>query len=130
MNAPRSIRPIVSQDLLAKGTSDGEVVALELRGTAELGAKDLLDDLFADAFDVSTRHRRVVVDLRRLEYMNSSSFKSMLTWLVRVRELPESQRPRIRFLSNPSFHWQRRSLHSLATMGGDLIEVEENPETP
>ena len=130
MSVPSSIRPIVSRDLTAKGTSDGEVVALELRGSAELGAKELLDALFDDTFAVSARHRKVVIDLRALEYMNSSSFKSMLTWLVRVRGLPEAQRPKIHFLSNPSFHWQRRSLHSLASMGGDLVEVEESTETP
>lgn len=125
-----SIRPIASDELTAEGASSGDVIEVRIRGSAELGAKALLDEFFADVFAAHPGCRTVVVDVRQLEYMNSSSFKSLLTWLVRVLELPEPKRHTIRFLSNPRYHWQRRSLHSLVSMGGDLVEVEERTETP
>ncbi len=129
MNAP-SIRPIRSEDLTADGVVTDGVIELTLEGAAELGAKALLDDFLADVRAASGDRQDVVVDLRGLEYMNSSSFKSILTWIVAVRELPEERRHTIRFISNPRLHWQRRSLHSLVSMGGDAVTVEEREPTP
>lgn len=128
MNAP-SIRPIRSEDLTADGVVADGAIELTLRGAAEQGAKALLDDFLADVFAASRDRQDVVVDLRGLEYMNSSSFKSFLTWIVAVRELPDEQRHTIRFVSNPRLHWQKRSLHSLVSMGGDSVAVEEREPT-
>lgn len=120
-----SIRPVTTETLTAEGAAEGDLVEVRLRGSAELGSKVTLDELFADVFAASHGCREVVVDITELEYMNSSSLKSLLTWIVRVRDLPEPQRHKIRILSNPELHWQRRSLHSLVSMCGDILEVEE-----
>jgi len=126
--AAPSIRSLTTESLAAEGTADGELVQVRLRGSAELGSKDTLDEFLADVFEASHGRREVIVDLTKLEYMNSSSLKSLLSWIVRVRDLPPPQRHRIRFLSNPELHWQQRSLHSLVSMCGDVIEVEEQAE--
>lgn len=125
-----AIRPITSGDLLAEGESKGSSIEVRLRGSAEMGSKEALDGLLSDVFAASTGCREVIVDIRQLEYMNSSSFKSLLTWIVRVQELPRDERHTIRFLSNPELHWQKRSLHSLVSMVGELVAVEERAETP
>jgi hypothetical protein len=129
MNAT-PIKPIHSESLQADAVSAGTSIELRLAGAAELGAKAGLDQFFADVLAASRGCDEVVVDIRALEFMNSSCFKSLLTWIVRVQDLPQEQRHKIRFISNPSLHWQKRSLHSLASMGGGLIEVEERSETP
>lgn len=129
MSTP-SIRPITSGDLLAEASSEGREMQVRLRGSAEFGSKAVLDEFFADVFAASSECREVIVDILGLEYMNSSSFKSLLTWIVRVQDLPAERKHKIRFLSNPELHWQKRSLHSLASMAGDLVEVEERAETP
>ena len=123
-----SIRSVTTESLSAEGTVEGELVKLRLCGSAELGSKATLDELLADVLAASDGCREVVVDMTKLEYMNSSSLKSLLAWIVRVRDLPESRRHRIRILSNPELHWQRRSLHSLVSMCGDVLEVEEREE--
>ncbi|MDB5220152.1 MAG: hypothetical protein JWO86_8079 [Myxococcaceae bacterium] len=66
----------------------------------------------------------VVVDLRQLEFMNSACFKKIVTWITRVEEVEASARYRIRFLSNATIHWQRRSLHALQMFAIDLVAVD------
>ncbi len=67
----------------------------------------------------------VVVDLHALEFMNSSCFKCFITWIVAVRRLPPDQSYRIRFVSNPAMHWQRRSLHAISYFGGELVTIDD-----
>jgi anti-anti-sigma factor len=128
MNDSPSIRPVSTETLTAEGAAAGELVEVRLRGSAELGSKATLDEFLSDVFAASHGRRQVVVDITALEYMNSSSLKSLLTWIVKVRDLPEHERHKIRFLSNPELHWQQRSLHSLVSMCGDVLEVEEREE--
>lgn len=127
-DATAAIRPVTTENLTMEGLAEGDLVEVRLRGSAEIGSKDTLDAFLADVFAASDGRREVVVDLRELEYMNSSSFKSLLSWIVRVRDLPENRRHKIRFLANPELHWQQRSLHSLVSMCGDVVEVEEREE--
>ena len=69
--------------------------------------------------------QKVVVDLRNLEFMNSSSFKVFITWLGHVKELPADAQYRIHVLSNPNTHqWQRRSLAALSCFAVDLVTIE------
>lgn len=124
-----AIQPVVAGDLEAEATSTGRTLELRLRGSAEIGAKPGLDQFLTQVSAASTDCDLVVVDIRGLEFMNSSCFKSLLTWIVRVQDLPEARRHKIRFISNPGLHWQKRSLHSLASMGGGLVEVEEQSPT-
>lgn len=66
----------------------------------------------------------MVVDLTRLEFMNSSCFKSFVAWIEQVQNLDPSEQYRIQFLSDPNMHWQRRSLKALSCFAADLITVE------
>ena len=68
--------------------------------------------------------RQVVVDVTRLEFMNSSCFKSIVAWLTDIMELPEPQQYRIKFKSNPDTLWQRRSLHALRSYALMIVRIE------
>jgi len=63
--------------------------------------------------------------LRQLEFMNSSCFKSFVSWVTDIQELDDAKRYKVRFLSNPTYHWQKRSLHSLRCFAVELITVVE-----
>lgn len=115
-------------ELKATGVIEGGVMRLGLEGTADAISEPVLGELLGRLHGESQRAhvQEVVVDLRRLEFMNSSCFKSFITWIVAVRRLPEDQHYRIRFLSNASVHWQKRSLHAISYFGGDLITIENH----
>ncbi len=102
------------------------VAKLELRGTADIEAKPALDNYIEALHDEVHRLglSKVEVDIRELEFMNSSSFKVFVTWLSKVRESPADQQYRIHFLSNPNLHWQRRSLAALSCFAVDLVTIE------
>jgi hypothetical protein len=106
-------------------TSDAGLEA-ELTGSAELPAAEVMNTI------VQALHERartlavttVVMDFTNLEFMNSSCFKSLVTWVNEVSELDEARRYKIRFRTNAGIPWQRRSLHALKTMATDIITVE------
>jgi hypothetical protein len=68
--------------------------------------------------------REVAIDLHQLEFMNSSCFKNVVSWLNRVQELPTTAQYYVRFLSNPALLWQRRSLHALQCFANELVRIE------
>ncbi len=112
-------------ELAAHVTRREQVLSLHLSGTADLRVTDVISSVLttvhAKALELASQ--KVVVDLRELEFMNSSCFKSFVKWVTDVQELPPPQY-RIRFLSNPAMLWQRRSLHALSCFAADLITIE------
>jgi hypothetical protein len=116
--APSSFSIDVSRDpsgLRVRLTGDANMDAVERLGSA-------LGEAHADA--IEERASEVVVDLRQLEFMNSACFKKLVTWITKVEAVLADSRYRIRFLSNPKMHWQRRSLPALQCFAMDIVSVE------
>jgi len=105
---------------------EGEAIQLRLTGTADMHAIDplsaILDKLHLEALRLATK--QIVVDVRQLEFMNSSCLKAFVSWIAALQETTAPQQYRITFLSNPELRWQRRSLHALSCFASDLITVE------
>jgi len=118
--------PLSGPVLTADAEVVGTVITSRLRGTADTEVKPELDVYIHALHDEACRVNatKIQVDLRELEFMNSSSFKVFVTWLARVREMPAEQQYRIHFLSNPSMHWQRRSLAALSCFAVNLVTIE------
>jgi hypothetical protein len=113
-------------ELTAMLTHEAPALVVRLQGTADLRVTDtvesILNSVHAKAMELSIAE--VKMDLRDLEFMNSSCFKSFVSWIGQVQDLPEAGQYRILFLSNPSILWQRRSLHALSCFAADLIKIE------
>jgi anti-anti-sigma factor len=122
LQLPKLDAPVLSTD----ATLADSVMTVRFRGTADVEAKPGLDHYVAAMHEEACRigTSKVVVDFRELEFMNSSSFKVFVTWLSQVQELPADKQYRIHFLSNPSMHWQRRSLAALSCFAVDLVTIE------
>jgi hypothetical protein len=99
---------------------------VELSGDADMSSVEPLANALRDAHEraLAGRHGEVVVDLTQLQFANSTCLKQILSWLGRVVALEGAPSYRVRFLSNPNLHWQRRSLHALASFAPDVIIVE------
>jgi hypothetical protein len=107
-------------------TTSGETLTLELKGEGNTETIDVLANIIAatHARARAEKASEVVVDIKQLEFMNSSCFKKLVTWLDWVQELNESDRYRIRFRSSEAVHWQRRSLQALQCFAVDLVSVD------
>jgi hypothetical protein len=103
----------------------GGTIAVEFIGSADMRAKDVLDRFLAALHERlrSESARTVTVDLRRLEFMNSSCIKSFITWITLVQGLPRPEQYTLCFVSRPAFLWQKRSLHALRCFASDLVSV-------
>jgi len=102
---------------------------LRLKGTADMSAVSALDDQLAAVHAEAARERltAVFVDFRDLEFMNSSCFKCLVTWLGNAQDLAEADRYRIVVKSNRDMHWQRRSLNALRSFAADIFSIEASP---
>ena len=112
--------------LAAEATYADSVVTTRLRGTADVESRSLLDQHIDALHDEACRLgvTKVAVDLRELEFMNSSSFKVFVGWLAKVQDLEPDKQYRIHFMSTPGIHWQRRSLQALSCFASALVTVE------
>jgi hypothetical protein len=115
-------------------TSAGEagVVVLTLKGNADALSLTALNAAVErmHALALEGHARRAVVDLRNLEFMNSSCFKTFVTWLGKIRALAAAEQYRVEFQSDPRWHWQRRSLAALSAFGGDTTVITVHGKSP
>jgi hypothetical protein len=121
-----SLPRIATSELRADASIEDRAVRVILSGSAESSAKEALDGLLR-ALHVEALGqglREVVVDVRDLEFMNSSCFKSFVFWLREAQEVDPAKQYKIRLLSDDAKHWQRRSLAALACFAADLVHIE------
>jgi hypothetical protein len=105
---------------------EGDALVARFEGDADLRARAALEDFMTELHrrTLADKAPRVIMDLHKLEFMNSSCFKSWVTWLGRIQDLLPDQQYRVHFRSNPEMLWQRRSLHALRCLALDLVTIE------
>jgi anti-anti-sigma factor len=122
------LAPLAAGQLKVNAQLDttGKRMDVLLSGNADMRSAPQLQDWLHALHEESARAHveEVVIDLRTLEFMNSSCFKGFLSWISEVRDGDAAHQYRIRFLSDPNMLWQRRSLHALSCFAVDLITIE------
>ncbi|HEX2872347.1 MAG TPA: hypothetical protein VHP33_13855 [Polyangiaceae bacterium] len=91
----------------------GDVAAIEILAT-------YLKQVHAEAERLGLSE--VTCDFRKLVFMNSSCFKAFVVWIDTVKNAARVYR--IRFLTDPEMHWQRRSLEALRRLATSVVSVE------
>jgi len=121
-----STRPLQASELHTSVIADPHGLLVSLSGTADLRVTEDVERLLSSVHErvLGEALEEVKVDLRSLEFMNSSCFKSFVTWISQVQDLPEAKQYRIRFISSPAILWQRRSLNALACFAAHLVTIE------
>ena len=119
-----TIADIQTPDLKTTTTVGPSTITGKLSGSAETDAMRPLDaylkGIHATALD---QRLPVTIDLRDLEFMNSSSFKAFVSWIRVLQDCPPQEQYRVRLLSDSNKHWQSRSLDALVCFAVDLIQV-------
>ena len=101
-----------------------DTLSITFSGTGDVGAIALLADYLKRAHAEAERLAvaEVKCDFRQLIFMNSSCFKAFVVWIDTVKNAPRAYR--IRFLTDPEMHWQRRSLEALRRLATSVVLVE------
>jgi hypothetical protein len=122
-----TIAAFTTDDFTAGAERDGAIIKVCLKGNADYAALDAIAALF-ERVQQAARHADLtgaVIDVRQLEFMNSSCFRQVISWIAEIQEMTDDGRYSVTFLSNPSLHWQKRSLQSLQRFATDLISIVE-----
>ena len=121
-----AVSPLQTDGFSSDVALEEDVVVVSLTGCADLkvwrGLGEMLTALHGEVRRLDKK--RVIVDVRELEFMNSSCFKSIVSWLTSIMELEPEQQYKVHFRSNPERLWQRRSLHALRSFALMLVTIE------
>jgi len=117
---------MTANDFTAQASASDRCIQVSLAGTADLTVTGQLDQFLRGVHTEAQRclAEEVTVDVRRLEFMNSSCLKSFAWWICAVQEQTGHGQYRIVFLSSPTVGWQRRSLKALASMAKEIISIQ------
>lgn len=128
MNALAEIKvaPVTTEDFNTQLVLQGKTLSLKMIGSADTRVMFPLESMMKGLEQEISRLgvEQVVVDMKELDFMNSSCFRSFVTWLCHVQEYEPDRRYAIKFLSDSGKHWQSRSLQALSCLALDLVQIE------
>jgi hypothetical protein len=121
-----NIEAIREHDFTADVAQSDRSFTVTIAGNADLNVKTQLDRFLAMVHTDAQRLKleEVTVDFRRLDFMNSSCLKCLVSWITRIQDLPAASQYRLTFVSSPAMYWQKRSLHALSCLASDLVTVQ------
>ena len=123
-----NIAAIKQGEFEASAVVEGNAILVRLWGDADLRVNGALGPFLASVDEEARKSGlgEVVADFRELVFMNSSCLKEFVEWISRVEDRPATDGYRIRFLSDPTMHWQARSLHALRSFAPDRVHIENH----
>lgn len=82
----------------------------------------LLDKVHAEAMRLKLPE--VAVDFRDCDFVNSSCFKAFVVWLEQIQERESTNQYKLRFFSDDTRAWERRSLQAFSCFAIELVNIE------
>jgi hypothetical protein len=117
--------PYVEEEGLTLAPVPGAPGRVRFAGTGEAEGAAVLDRflglLHREA--LARELREVTIELRELEFINSSCLKAMVAWIYKVDT--EGRPYKIRLMRDPSLHWQRTSIATLQRLAPEVVIVED-----
>jgi hypothetical protein len=121
-----SVPPVAKEGFSISASEKGANVEVKFAGNGDMDATPVLatflKQLHGDACMLGVAE--VVFDFSALYFMNSSCFKCFVSWISLIHKMEPAARYRVRFLSNPQLHWQRRSLEAIRYFAPEIVTVE------
>jgi hypothetical protein len=121
-----TVDPISESQFSAAALFDESSFLITMTGKADLTVSAKLDG-FVDAVhsEAQRLHPSAVrVDLRQLEFMNSSCLRSLVRWIGHIEHLDSVERYRLTLVSSPDLVWQKRSLLALTLLASEVVSLE------
>lgn len=119
------LTPVVQRGFALAPNLEDTTLVVKFSGNGDISAVGALARYLKLVHEEAVRlgSDEVKFDFRDLDFMNSSCFKSFVSWIDTVsRSAPASYK--IKFLANPAQHWQRRSLEALRRMAESVVTIE------
>lgn len=118
------LEPVTGADFSCSASLEGDQLSVLFVGTGDVAAIEPLGAYLKQVHAEATRLSlsEVSCDFRKLTFMNSSCFKAFVVWIDTVKNAAAPYR--IRFLTDPGMHWQRRSLEALRRLAMNVVTVD------
>ena len=114
----------IGEGFQAVATLEGATLTIAFSGSGDMHAIELLANYLKRVQEEAVRLSVLEVrcDFKQLVFMNSSCFKSFVVWIDTVKNAPVGYK--IVFVTEPSVHWQRRSLEALRRLAMNIVSIE------
>ena len=124
MSQPLELGPVDTAAFSCAPTLEAGKLTVSFVGTGDAAAIAILGTYLQQVHAEAQRLNltEVTCDFRKLSFMNSSCFKAFVVWIDTVKNAAQTYR--IRFLTDPEMHWQRRSLEALRRLATIVVTVE------
>lgn len=118
---------VASESFSAVATLEQDRISIVFSGSGDMKAIDLLAQYLKQVHERAMTEdiAEVRCDFHQLAFMNSSCFKSFVVWIDTVKSAGAPYK--IGFVTNPTLHWQRRSLEALRRLAVDIVSIESTP---
>lgn len=104
---------------------EGEVLKVDMSGTVETREPGLTFDPYWNDVDESVRRegvRHVELDIRGVDFMNSSGILTLVRWMIKVKQDPAYE---IVIRHDRDLTWQKSSVPVLAKLAPASVRVAE-----
>jgi len=68
--------------------------------------------------------KNIKADFTDLTFMNSSGIKTIISWIMKLNDVPAEKRYKINIIYNPNITWQESSIQVMQQLFPDFIVVE------
>ncbi|MCU0846268.1 MAG: hypothetical protein MUD12_00090 [Spirochaetes bacterium] len=68
--------------------------------------------------------KNIKADFTDLTFMNSSGIKTIISWIMKLNDVPVEKRYKINIIYNPNITWQESSIQVMQQLFPDFIVVE------
>jgi len=129
MTALVDIPKIEANDLRAAPSYANGHLSLQFAGSADSRSLAAIEAMLGRVHEEALRLKvpEVAVDFRECDFVNSSCFKAFVVWLEQIQELDTDRQYHLRFFSDETKAWQRRSLQALSCFAIELVHIETKP---
>ncbi len=121
-----SLPPVVDDRFSMETGADEHRALVRMTGDADIAAQAVVGPYLRRLHTElrQSRARLVSVDLRELQFINSSCIKAFVTWIAEIVKLACDEQYRVVFHSNPAFRWQQRTLKTLQAFAPTIVDIE------
>lgn len=126
MGTARMNLPRVDEQGLSLGPVGDARGHVRFAGTGEGEGAAVLHRFLTLLHGEATSHGlgEVVIEMKDLDFINSSCLKAMVAWVYKVDT--EGRPYKIRLLRDAALHWQRTSLATLQRLAPDVVVIEDD----
>lgn len=126
MSSEQGLVPLNTEGVSVKPRIDGDTLHVAMSGAVEMRDPGEVLNPYWTLIDEEARRRRVTsvdVDVRELNFMNSSGILTLVRWITRAKAQAGGYRLVLRY--DPNVTWQRTSIPTLAKLAPNIVVPQE-----